>query len=382
MCHHGASTSGPATCHAVTADADIRLARYFGLSERRLPWPPGRPRSDGAAVRKSRASSRRSSRGRREVGRFDPSVDLHGDARMMASRPRPWGRGCGSAGSRDGGAGRRAPAVGDPRRRHGRLQPADGGRRGRHARPPAHAPAGADRPRDRQEQGPDHQDHRRRHAGRVPERHRGGAVRGRGAGAHGAPQRRRRPGALDPVPHRHQSRRRDRRRRRHPGRRRQRRRPARDHGRARRHLRLGGRARPGRHTTRACLHRSRRAGGQEHRAADPRLRHRARQRSHRHHTAPSRHRGLHRRQALDRRPALHQHERRPRAGVLRRRPDRGPHHRAVALPRPPGDLAQLGLRPQGQAGARAGRGARVRASSTWSRAACARPATGSASPSS
>ncbi len=101
-----------------------------------------------------------------------------------------------------------------------------------------HAPAGADRSRHRQEQGPDHQDHRRRHAGRVPERHRGRAVRGRGPGAHGPAQRRRGAGALDPVPHRHQSRRRDRRGRRHLRRRRQHRRAPRGAGRARRHLRL------------------------------------------------------------------------------------------------------------------------------------------------
>ena len=191
---------------------------------------------------------------------------------MMASGPRPPSRGCAlRQGATHASAERRASARGDPRRRHGRLQPADGGRRDRHARPPQDAPAGADRSLHRQEQGPDHQDHRRRHAGRVPERHRGRPMRGRGAGAHGPAQRRRGTGALDPVPHRHQSRRRDRRRRRHLGRRRQRRRPPRDPGRARRHLRLRRRARPGRHPARARLHRSRRAGGQEHRPADPRL---------------------------------------------------------------------------------------------------------------
>ena len=98
--------------------------------------------------------------------------------------------------------------------------------------------------------------------------------------------------------------------------------------------------------------------------------------------APGLDRRYRRRQALDRGPALRQHERRPGAGVLRRRPDRGHHHRAVALSRPAGDLAQLGLRPQGQAGARARRWRASSASSTWSRAACARPATGCASPSS
>ena len=52
------------------------------------------------------------------------------------------------------------------------------------------------------------------------------------------------------------------------------------------------------------------------------------------------------RQAVDRGPAVRQHERRSRAGVLRRRPDRGHHHRALALSRPVRDLAQLGLRLQ------------------------------------
>ena len=49
------------------------------------------------------------------------------------------------------------------------------------------------------------------------------------------------------------------------------------------------------------------------------------------------------REAHDRRPALRQHERRSRAGILRRRAHRGHHHRAVALPGSSRDLAQLGL---------------------------------------
>ena len=89
-----------------------------------------------------------------------------------------------------------------------------------------------------------------------------------------------------------------------------------------------------------------------------------------------------RRQAVDRRAAVRQHERRSGAGVLRRRPDRGHHHRAVALPRAARDLAQLGVRAQGQGGQGAGGRARIRRRIRGRRAACARPATGSASPSS
>ena len=67
-----------------------------------------------------------------------------------------------------------------------------------------------------------------------------------------------------------------------------------------------------------------------------------------------------RRQAVDRRAAVHQHERRRRAGVLRRRHHRGHHHRAVALPRAVRDRAQLVLQVQGQGGRRAEVRARAR----------------------
>ena len=108
----------------------------------------------------------------------------------------------------------------------------------------------------------------------------------------------------------------------------------------------------------ARFHGPGRASGQEHRAADARLR--ASRSSGRAASSPRGRAGTAgaaRRQAVDRRAALRQHERRPGAGVLRRRPDRGHHHRAVALSRPARDLAQLGLHLQGQGR----RGAEVRA---------------------
>lgn len=48
----------------VSADTDLRLARYFGLSEGFFPGAPGRPRSDAAAARHwRRAGKNRSPRG-------------------------------------------------------------------------------------------------------------------------------------------------------------------------------------------------------------------------------------------------------------------------------------------------------------------------------
>ena len=92
-----------------------------------------------------------------------------------------------------------------------------------HACAPQDASARADRPGHRQEPRPHHQDHRRRHAGRVPERHRRGPMRGGDPAPHGAAQCRRLACPQHRVPHRHQSRRRHRRGRRHFRRRRQRR---------------------------------------------------------------------------------------------------------------------------------------------------------------
>ena len=107
----------------------------------------------------------------------------------------------------------------------------------------------------------------------------------------------------------------------------------------------------------------RRAERQEHRPADPRLPgapRRAEEAGARAGPGGARAGAARPGQALDRGAAVRQHERRSRAGVLRRRPDRGHHHRAVALSRPVRDLAQLGLRAQGQGGAGPGRRGGVR----------------------
>ena len=97
------------------------------------------------------------------------------------------------------------------------------------------------------------------------------AVRRRDPAPDGAAQRGRVAGAVDPVPDRHQPRRRDRRGRRHLRRRRERRRAPPGAGRAGRHLRLRGGARPGRRPSRRRIRGPGRAERQEHRAADPRL---------------------------------------------------------------------------------------------------------------
>ena len=59
-------------------------------------------------------------------------------------------------------------------------------------------------------------------------------------------------------------------------------------------------------------------------------------------------RSLHGTKAVDRGPAFHQHERRSRAGIFRRRHHRGHHHRSSQGYRPVGDRPQLGLHLQGQ----------------------------------
>ena len=67
----------------------------------------------------------------------------------------------------------------------------------------------------------------------------------------------------------------------------------------------------------------------------------------------ARSRGAHSRdrpEALDRGPPVRQYERRPGTGILRRRADRGHHHRTLAFPPIAGDLAKRHLRPQGEAG--------------------------------
>ena len=103
---------------------------------------------------------------------------------------------------------------------------------------------------------------------------------------------------------------------------------------------------------------SRRPERQEHQPADPRLQGRAERRSSGRRSSRRRRRAAapqaSAKQAVDRRPAFRQHERRSGAGVLRRRAHRGHHHRAVALPRSPRHLAQRGFRAQGQGGEGAG----------------------------
>ena len=85
------------------------------------------------------------------------------------------------------------------------------------------------------------------------------------------------------------------------------------------------------------------------------------------------------RPALDRGPAFRQHEWRSGAGVFRRRDGRGHPHRAVARALAVRDRAAVELHLQGPADRHAGRSAASSACATWSRAACASPATACAS---
>ena len=99
---------------------------------------------------------------------------------------------------------------------------------------------------------------------------------------------------------------------------------------------------------------ARRAARQEHRAAGARLPRRAGTGSAR----SRRRRPPLPEQALDRRAAVRQHERRSRAGLLQRRHHRGHHHRPVEVSGLVRDRPQLVLRLQGQGGGRAARSAR------------------------
>ncbi len=132
----------------------------------------------------------------------------------------------------------------------------------------------------------------------------------------------------------------------------------------------------------ARLRRSRRAGGQEHRAADPRLSHRARRRSRRHGTAAAATAGA----AADK----------PSIAVLPFANMSGdPEQEFFADGLTEDIITELSrfrdllvisrnsaFVYKGKPVRRAGRWRASSASSTWSRAACARPATGCASPSS
>ena len=108
---------------------------------------------------------------------------------------------------------------------------------------------------------------------------------------------------------------------------------------------------------------------QEHRRADPRLsRGRAGARPNPSRGAPSRGRRSSgaARQAVDRGAAVPEHERRPGAGIFRRRHGRGHHHRPVAHQMAVRDRAQFELHLQGQGGRHQAGRARTR------RALCAR----------
>ena len=171
------------------------------------------------------------------------------------------------------GQGERDPQDrGDPGRRRGRLQPARRGGRGPHAGAAAGAAQRSDRPDDCRASWARGQAHRRRGAGRVPQRRRRGALRDRGAARHARTQCRRACGSPHRVPGRHPPRRRGRGERRRPdGRRRQHRRAARRRLRGRRGLHLGGCLPTGARQDEGSLRRSRRADAEEHRTADARL---------------------------------------------------------------------------------------------------------------
>ena len=125
----------------------------------------------------------------------------------------------------------------------------------------------AHRSQDQGAQGSHRQDHRRRPAGGIRQRHSRSALRRRAPARDGRPQRGRAGGEADRIPCRHQCRRHHHRRHRAVGRRRERGGSPGGAGRAWRDLRLragaGRRARPARRRLRG----SRQAAAQEHRAA-------------------------------------------------------------------------------------------------------------------
>ena len=92
-----------------------------------------------------------------------------------------------------------------------------------------------------------------------------------------------------------------------------------------RDLRFRRGARPHRQQAAAGFRRSGRSAGQEHRAGDPGVPGASRNAG-----ASTRRRPAAARQAVDRGVAVPEHERRPGAGIFRRRHGRGDHHRAVA----------------------------------------------------
>ncbi len=274
---------------------------------------------------------------------------------------------------------RATQTCGHPGRRRGRLLAPDGRGRERDARAAEGASPRADRARDRGAWRPHGQADGRRRAGRVRKRGRCRALRGRDPGAPWPDAMPRCPEPADRLPDRHQSRRRDRRGRGHLRRWRQHRGAARGPRRAGRHLRLGQGARRGAGQARARLRGPGRA---------------ARSRTSRGRSGST---GSSWRRSGGRRPAdvapssplpacrtsrrswswrFAEHERRPGAGVFRRRHRRGHHHRSLQGLRPARDRAQLRLRLQGPRRRPAAGLPRARRALRRSKAACARPATG------
>ena len=152
-----------------------------------------------------------------------------------------------------------------------RLQPPDGSRRGRHAGPAEVAAQDAGRSLHRRASRPHRQDHRRRHAGRVRQRRRCGALRGRNPARHGRAKRRCAAGHAHRIPDRHPCRRHHHRRQRYFRRRRQHRGPAGGHRRTRRRLHLRRRAAADSRQGRFRIRRHGPAEPEEHRRADARV---------------------------------------------------------------------------------------------------------------
>ena len=278
-------------------------------------------------------AARRSARGRRAAAGHHLCRDTEPAAVRESRAPRAFPVGPAPGGGRGGMSQTRrlAAILAADVAGYSRLMGAD--EEGTLERLKAHAPR-ADRSEDRRASRPDRQDHRRRPAGRVCQRRRCGALRGRGAA-------RRWPSANAEVPA-------DSRiefriginlgdviveERRHLWRRRQRRGAARSAWPS-----PAGSASPGRCATRSATSSTfafedmGEQQRQEHRPAGAGLPGRDRRRAGRG-IRRRRHRSLRAaRQAVDRGAAVPEHERRPGAGIFRRRHGRGDHHRALPHP--------------------------------------------------
>ena len=148
--------------------------------------------------------------------------------------------------------------------RRGRLQPANGPRRSWDTRSAEDTPARDGGRQDRRASGPHRQGHRRRHAGRIPERGECSGLRHRHPAQDARAQRRRAGGPPHRVPHRHPSRRHHLRGQRHLWRRRQRGGAHREHCQAGRRRRVRYCPRPYRQPARSDLRGHRRADAEEH----------------------------------------------------------------------------------------------------------------------